>query len=240
VNTLVIGYGNPLRGDDGAGWRAAELVSADRRAAGVTVLRCHQLTPELAEDLSAADLVVLVDASCDGASPGVITISAIGAVGTADHPKGPAWSHLLEPAGLVGLAERLYGHAPPAVLLRVAAANLEPGVGLSPEVSTAMPEVVGTVFGVIEAHERGSLAPGTTSAVGPAGGLRFSTRLPGQFELGGLDGPMSLQRRNRAGVECDRSPGGRRLGLGDKKVSGGIDDDLSDRDRRADEVDVIQ
>jgi hydrogenase maturation protease len=70
VNTLVIGFGNPLRGDDGAGWRAAELIAADLRARGVTVVGRHQLTLELAEDVSEADIVMLVDASCEN-SPGL-------------------------------------------------------------------------------------------------------------------------------------------------------------------------
>ena len=62
-DVLVIGYGNPLRGDDGAGWKAAELLAEDPRLAGAVVLARHQLTPELADDVSRASLVVLVDAS---------------------------------------------------------------------------------------------------------------------------------------------------------------------------------
>lgn len=154
MNTLVIGYGNPLRGDDGAGWRAAELIDAGQRPSGVAVLRCHQLTPELAEDISTADLVVLVDACYDGCSPGVVTTTAVGAANRPAAHTGPAWSHHLDPDGLVGLAASLYGHAPPAVLVRVAAANLEPGTCLSPEVSAAMTEVVGAVLGVIDNHRR--------------------------------------------------------------------------------------
>ena len=35
---LVIGYGNPLRTDDGVGWHAAERLAADPRLDGVTVI----------------------------------------------------------------------------------------------------------------------------------------------------------------------------------------------------------
>ena len=54
---LVIGYGNPLRGDDGFGCSAAGLLAADPRLDGATVLGRHQLTPELATDIAGASLV---------------------------------------------------------------------------------------------------------------------------------------------------------------------------------------
>jgi hydrogenase maturation protease len=154
VNTLVIGFGNPLRGDDGAGWHASELIAADPRVRGVTVVGRHQLTPELAEDVSEADLVVLVDASCESSPPGVITTTAVGKVERHTRNSGLAWSDHLDPEGLVRLAENLYGEAPPAVVLQIAAANLEPSTCLSPEVSSALTEVVEVVFGVIE-EQRG-------------------------------------------------------------------------------------
>jgi hydrogenase maturation protease len=63
--TLIIGYGNPLRGDDGLGWQVAgELAKCvDALISAVAV---QQLTPELAEPVSDADLVIFVDASCHG------------------------------------------------------------------------------------------------------------------------------------------------------------------------------
>ena len=60
---LVLGYGNILRTDDGIGWRVAECLADDPRLAGVSVIGCHQLTPELALDLSQASLAILVDAA---------------------------------------------------------------------------------------------------------------------------------------------------------------------------------
>ena len=60
---LVIGYGNALRTDDGIGWHVAERLADDARLDGVMVIQRHQLTPELALDISRADLVVLIDAS---------------------------------------------------------------------------------------------------------------------------------------------------------------------------------
>ena len=70
-SVLVIGYGNPLRSDAEPGggppssWQLTEGGRTD-------VMACHQLTPELAEDVSRAGLVVLVDASTDQAAEGVV------------------------------------------------------------------------------------------------------------------------------------------------------------------------
>ena len=59
---LVIGYGNELRGDDGAGPSVGRAV-ASWHLPGVRTLAVHQLTPELAEDLAQTKRVVFVDAA---------------------------------------------------------------------------------------------------------------------------------------------------------------------------------
>ncbi|MGB7620863.1 MAG: hydrogenase maturation protease, partial [Terriglobia bacterium] len=57
---LVIGYGNTLRGDDGAGPRVAEMIA--RRFPQVDSLVLHELQPELAEAVSGYEEVIFVDA----------------------------------------------------------------------------------------------------------------------------------------------------------------------------------
>ncbi|PPT05423.1 NADH-reducing hydrogenase maturation factor [Geitlerinema sp. FC II] len=64
---LVIGYGNSLRGDDGIGRAIAEQV-ASWNLPHVRSLSLHQLTPELAEELSRVDRAVFIDACIDGDS----------------------------------------------------------------------------------------------------------------------------------------------------------------------------
>ena len=87
---LVIGYGNSLRTDDGVGPRVAELVAADPRLAGAVVVACHQLTPELALDMSAARLIVLVDATTEVA-PGVVVVRRVDPGGEGEGgPEGSA------------------------------------------------------------------------------------------------------------------------------------------------------
>jgi hydrogenase maturation protease len=141
---LVVGYGNPLRGDDGIGWHAAELLATDPRLDGARVLAHHQLAPELAADISRASLVVLVDASAEG-DPGAIRVRTV-------EPRPAAqttWSHHLDPRTLAGLAEALYGPVPPVVLVSVAAGSFAEGGSLSSAVERALPEVVEVVAGVV-------------------------------------------------------------------------------------------
>jgi len=151
-DVLVIGYGNPLRGDDGAGWHAAELLAEDDRAAGARVLALHQLTPELAEDVSQARLLVLVDAS---EKPGVA-----GAVSShelfREPVSGSVFSHHVDPARLLQLANTLFGQAPPAVQVSIKVADTDAGTELSAPVGAAMSELVDTVIEVINQHRPAS------------------------------------------------------------------------------------
>ena len=105
VDRLVIGIGNPLRGDDGVGAWLAEQVSG---------LCLQQLTPELAADLAELEAVLFIDAwlAPVGAAPQLTVIAPAA---------GAAESHRLEPAQLLGISQALYGRAPEAHLLRVPA-----------------------------------------------------------------------------------------------------------------------
>jgi hydrogenase maturation protease len=147
---LVVGYGNVLRGDDGVGWAAADRVAHDPRLDGVTIVRLHQLTPELALDVSEARLVVLIDAS--GALPA-------GEIAVAEVPPAAGarttWSHHLEPPTLLALAAELYGRTAPTFTVSVGIASLEAGDQLSTDVEAAVPRVVDAVAELIAARAAG-------------------------------------------------------------------------------------
>ena len=100
---LVIGYGNTLRGDDGAGVRAAERIRG--RAGGVDVLTVHELEPGLAETIAGRSVVVFIDASTSAGSLSCVRLGD-------DTPSAPVRSHLLTPEQLLALSRLLYG-APP-------------------------------------------------------------------------------------------------------------------------------
>lgn len=145
-----MGYGNALRSDDGLGWHVAERLADDPRLAGATILRRHQLTPELALDISEATLLVLVDAS-HGPPSGTISVERLEARSDGAS-SGTTWSHHLTPATLVELARELYGRAPDVFVVGCGVASVEIGDHLSPEVGDALPRVVDAVVELLAAQ----------------------------------------------------------------------------------------
>jgi hydrogenase maturation protease len=150
---FLIGYGNPLRGDDGIGWRVAELAAADPRLAGVRVLTRHQLTPELAVDLSQADLAVLVDARVGPEPAGTIRTEWLDDATAGVAPAG-SLTHHVDPAQVAALAERLYGARPRVAVVSVTVARLDAGDTLSSQVAAAVPAVLDTITGLVTQMER--------------------------------------------------------------------------------------
>jgi hydrogenase maturation protease len=149
AGVLIVGYGNPLRSDDGIGWHAARLLATDPRLDGAQILARHQLAPELAADISQASLVVLVDAVSAG-DPGSVAVRRIGS----PPPTPITWSHHLTPETLAGLAGSLYGAVPPIVLVSVAAESFAESDRLSDPLRRALCEVVEVVAGVITGQHR--------------------------------------------------------------------------------------
>jgi hydrogenase maturation protease len=127
---LVIALGNPLREDDGVGWAVAQVL---QRSKDVRVIVAHQLTPEMAEEVSRADAVVFVDARRGGSAGELRTVPLSPAA--ADH----RLTHVVEPATLLHYAQILYGRAPTAWLVSVAGERFGLGDGLSASVLRAVP-----------------------------------------------------------------------------------------------------
>jgi hydrogenase maturation protease len=146
---LLIGYGNPLRGDDGVAWAVARAV----RAAGAPhrILTAHQLTPELASDVADADRVVFLDAACD-AEPGQVTARP---VHPADGPPHGLTQHAYDPGALLWLARQAHGRAPEeAWLVTVGAGRFDCGEALSPAVEAAVPQACAEALRCLELGPR--------------------------------------------------------------------------------------
>jgi len=158
AGVLVVGYGNPLRSDDGVGPAVAEALAADPRLAGAEIRAEHQLTPELALDASRASLLVLVDAAEDLA-PGAIEVRRIetGLAGRGfTQEAGPPLTHHMDPSGILSLSRELFGAAPSSVvLIGIGASVLEVGETLSPLVAATVPRVVELVAGLVVDHMAG-------------------------------------------------------------------------------------
>ncbi len=157
AGVLVVGYGSTLRGDDGAGPRAAEVVAEDPRLAGATVLVRHQLTPELAADMAAARLVVLVDARAD-AEAGAVVVERVSGTAPSGGPGGPigagATTHHVGAAEVTALARDLWDARPDVFTVGVGAASFAVGDGLSPAVERALPAAVDAIASLVEEHGR--------------------------------------------------------------------------------------
>ncbi|MFN7995545.1 MAG: hydrogenase maturation protease [Bryobacteraceae bacterium] len=123
---LVIGYGNDLRGDDGAGPAAVRQLQAN---AGQQSLLCHQLTPELAEAISRYASVIFVDARAD-LPPGEVRIEPL------DGGRTPL-TQKCSPGALLTWSRQIYGREPAAFAVGIGAESFEFGEGLTPVVRRA-------------------------------------------------------------------------------------------------------
>jgi hydrogenase maturation protease len=157
AGVAVIGYGNALRSDDGIGWHAAERLAGDPRLEGVSVLQRHQLTPELALDISGAALVVLIDAS-SALAPGEIIVERVERIERVDGA-GRTWSHHVSPAVLLTLSDELYGRAADVFVVSCGAASLDVGDRLSPLAEAALPKLIDAVAELVATRGRESVAP---------------------------------------------------------------------------------
>ena len=134
----MIAYGNPLRCDDGIAWQAAEEL---RRSlpASAQVICVHQLTPELAENVSRVHLVIFLDAAMSGQAGSIVCESL-----TAEETE-LRFSHHLTPQEVLALSERLYEAHACGFLVSIHGRRFEHGDAISREVVQAIPKVVAQV-----------------------------------------------------------------------------------------------
>ncbi|MEU1707519.1 hydrogenase maturation protease [Streptomyces sp. NPDC005706] len=140
---VVIGVGNPLRGDDGVGPAAVEALRG--RVPDGTVLAVSDGEPARMLDLwHGADAVVVVEAlRARPCRPGALhTFTGAEAAG---RTTGTASTHALGLGECLALAETL-GRLPPKVVVHaVEVADVALGAGLGDAVRSALPELVDRV-----------------------------------------------------------------------------------------------
>lgn len=137
IQCLILACGNTLREDDGVGpflaqW-AEERWRDDPR---VRVLCDHQWTPEMVEDVAAAESVIFVDCATD-CEPGLVRTMAVEPAG--DTSK--IGTHHLDAGQLLALSKQLYGRMPRnSLLFTLGASSLELREGFSEAVQAALPD----------------------------------------------------------------------------------------------------
>lgn len=133
MSTLVIGYGNPLRGDDGFGYRLAERIPG--------AIAVHQLTPELMEPIAGAGRVLFLDTAAEGIAGEIRRRPVVPA--SAHAPL----THYATPESLLVGAMVLYGRAPAAEILTVGGNDFTVGAPLSGPVERALAQILNE-FGI--------------------------------------------------------------------------------------------
>jgi hydrogenase maturation protease len=123
LQTLVIGYGSPIRGDDALGPLVADRIAerlansgAPKRA--IEVMARHILTAELVDDLIRARRVIFIDAAADS-TPGTIRRQRL-------FPSTSSLStmaHFHDPRELLAWCDALYRRTPEGWLFSVGGAD---------------------------------------------------------------------------------------------------------------------
>jgi hydrogenase maturation protease len=132
---LILACGNTLRGDDGVGpWLAAWAEERFKNDSGVRVVSRQQWTPDLAEEIAAAESVLFIDCSV-AAAPGSVSVAQVSPAATEGRG-----THHQDAAELLNLAQKLYNSLPRASeLLTVGAQSIELGEEFSQPVLDALP-----------------------------------------------------------------------------------------------------
>lgn len=143
--TLVIGLGNPLRGDDGIGVRVVQELASRRLPPDVEVLDGGTQGLGIVNELEGRERVILVDAANVGASPGCFvrfTLDQALLVGADEHLS-------VHAAGLrdaLLLAQALDMLPDELVVYGVQPANMAWETGLSPAVEASLPDLISALL----------------------------------------------------------------------------------------------
>ncbi|MHB0857927.1 MAG: hydrogenase maturation protease [Anaerolineae bacterium] len=169
--TLVIGYGNIYRRDDGVGFAVVNALherlygralDPDRDPlekigeGAIDLLVLHQLVPDLAETLAEYDLVVFVDAHVESLPEPLLEQEI------ASRYKPGLVTHQLHPSSLLALAHDLYARTPRGVILSVRGTDMDFGPGLSEAAAAQVPGVVARILTLAAGDSSGDAhgAPG--------------------------------------------------------------------------------
>ncbi len=111
---LIIGYGNRLRGDDAAGLLLAEQLVKQLPAEEIRVLAVHQLTPELAAEISRPEIEQVLFLDCQRNQAEAVAINPVRTDANC------SCGHQLSPALLLQLSSKLYNRNRSGWLLTIA------------------------------------------------------------------------------------------------------------------------
>jgi hydrogenase maturation protease len=143
--TLILGVGNPLMGDDGAGIEAARMLTEANLPANITVKDAATPGWALVEWIKDWPAVVIVDAMQMGLKPGEWQCFDAGDVRFTSS-EGAVSLHDSDLAGGLALAEALDLLPPQLTFYGIEPESTEHGMQLSPAVSANLPELVKNIL----------------------------------------------------------------------------------------------
>ena len=140
---LLIGVGNPDRGDDGAGRRVAQTLAGELPG-DIEVLQLSGEAAELVSQLQGAQAVILVDASSSGAPAGTVQRFDVVAE-PLPRELFAVSTHGVGVADAIELARALGDLPAVCIVYAIEAKCFDAGEPLSAPVTAALPEVAARV-----------------------------------------------------------------------------------------------
>jgi hydrogenase maturation protease len=140
-HVLIMGLGNPLLGDEGIGVRVVEELKGLELPEGVVVVEGGTTGLGLIGLMEGYERVIIVDAADMGHPPGrVVRFTPLEVqLKTAEAPLS---LHQIGLEEVLALAEALEVAPAELVIIGIQPSLLEVGVGLSPEVEGAIPQII--------------------------------------------------------------------------------------------------
>ncbi len=146
---VVIGVGNPTRGDDGLGPTAVQDLSTQGLGDGIDVICVDGEATRLLDLWAGRELAIVIDAIGSSSAPGTIHQLEVGLdeIPTWTTIRGTHGSGVAEAISLSAALDVLPGRL---VVLGVEAGEFTLGAGLSPTVLGALPSLLERVHQLIE------------------------------------------------------------------------------------------
>lgn len=139
---LVVGCGNPLGGDDGAGVEVVQRLIEAPQPTGCQLCRLPSDGVDLLEMFAAADLILFVDAVTSGLPPGTLHLVPLPSPEVGVRAIGSLSTHGWGLQETLELARALGWPIPRVILLGVEIAQVTPGARRSPAVERALALIV--------------------------------------------------------------------------------------------------
>jgi len=150
-SVLVLGLGNPLRGDDGVGPRIVEELERRELPEDVTAMDVGTAGLDLLHLLEGCDRAIVVDAADVGLKPGQFVRFTPDEARLAQNSDGLSF-HQVGLSGVLSLANALEHALPEIVIFGVQPTEIDWKEGLSPAVEATIPKLIEVLIEEIEAQ----------------------------------------------------------------------------------------